>query len=139
MDYSKLAGKRQDDDIFLVGSLSSADARKVQRRAEAGELLRIAKGVYVRNGDTSEVELLVRQHWQRIAGALVPGGVVSHVSAMLGKLNADHSVVLSHPTLFGKKILLPGLTLVLLHGPGPLPSDLPLGASGLHWHKPRPI
>ena len=133
MDYSKLAGKRQGEDVFLVAGLSSAEARKVQRQAGTGELRRIAKGVYVRNGDESEIELLVRQRWQRIAGALVPGGVVSHMSAMLGKLNADHSVVLSHPTLFGKKIALPGLTLVLLRGPGPLPSDLPLGASGLHW------
>jgi hypothetical protein len=56
MDYSKLAGKRQGEDVFLIGSLSSADARKVQRRSEAGELLRIAKGVYVRSGEESEVE-----------------------------------------------------------------------------------
>lgn len=133
MDYSKLASTRQSEELFLVAGLSSSDARKVQRQAAAGELRRIAKGIYVKNGEDSEVELLVRKHWQRIAGALVPGGVVSHMSAMLGKLNADNTVVLSHPTLFGKKLSLPGLTLVLLRGPGPLPSDLPLGATGLHW------
>jgi Fic/DOC family len=133
VNVTKIASKRQDESVFLVGGLSSAEARKVQRLALAGKLLRIASGVYVRNGEASAVELLVRQHWQRIAGALVPGGVVSHISAMLGKINADHSVVISHPTVFGKKIVLPSLTLVLVRGPGPLPSDLPLGATGLHW------
>lgn len=134
MDYAKLAGKRQEgDELIIAAGLSAPDARAAQRRAKAGELRRIAKGIYVRNGDDADVEYLVRKHWTRIAGALVPGGVVSHITTMTGKLDADNSAVLSHPTLFGKKLALPGLSLNLVRGPGPLPSDMPLGSTGLHW------
>jgi hypothetical protein len=134
MDYAKLAGKRREaDELIIAAGLSAPDARTAQRRAKTGELRRIAKGIYVRNGEEADVELLVRKHWTRIAGALVSGGVVSHKTTMTGKLDAANSAVISHPTLFGKKLTLPGLSLTLVRGPGPLPSDMTLGSTGLHW------
>jgi len=130
---TSLAPARQPDELHIVATLSPADARALQRQAQAGTVQRIHKGIYVAAGPPAEVELLTRRHWQRIAGAVVPGGVVSHLSAMTSGLLPGNTVMLSHPTLFGKKVALPGLTLVLLRGPGPLPGDLPLGSSGLHW------
>jgi hypothetical protein len=127
-----------DDEVVLTGRLSSADSRRAQRLAQAGDLKRLAKGVYVRNGSDEEVRARVRRNWQRIAGALVPGGVVSHRSAMTSGLVDSGQVYLSHPTLFARTHRLPGVSLVLLRGPGPLPDDLPLGDSGLHWaSRPR--
>jgi len=121
-------------DIALSATLSPADVRKLQRLAKAGQMVRLRPGVYVTSGLTpEETALHVQQSWQRIAGTVAPGGVVSHISAMTMGLQDDNTVTISHPTIHGKKISLPGLTIVLLRGPGPLPFDMPLSDTGLHW------
>lgn len=133
-----LAAPRQNEELFVAATGSAADARKLQRQAQAGELVRIGRGVYVASGTAEEVKLRVRKNWQSIAGILVPGGVVSHISAMTSGVTANDTVTLSHPTQFGRAIQLPGLALTLLRGPGPLPGDMPLGSTGLHWaSRPR--
>jgi hypothetical protein len=137
MTSKNIAAARQRD-VFLAASASAAEVRGFQRMAQAGTLVRVARGVYVTAGAREEVEQRIRRAWQEIAGALVPGGVVSHLSALTAGMTADGTVTLSHPTLYGKTIGLPGLSLVLLRGPGPLPGDLPLGNTGLHWaSRPR--
>jgi hypothetical protein len=137
MTSKNIAAARQRD-VFLAASASAAEVRGFQRMAQAGTLARVARGVYVTAGAREEVEQRIRRAWQEIAGALVPGGVVSHLSALTAGMTADGTVTLSHPTLYGKTIGLPGLSLVLLRGPGPLPGDLPLGNTGLHWaSRPR--
>lgn len=113
--------------------MPKTDARKLQRQAAAGTLLRICKGVYAPQLSGDELAVLVRRNWQRVAGVLVPGGVVSHISAMKGGLLASGEVTLSHPTAFNKKVTLPGLTIRVVQGPGPLPWDLPFDTSGLHY------
>jgi hypothetical protein len=52
---------------------------------------------------------------------------------MTSGLLGDYSVVLSHPTRGKKRLTLPGLALVMVSGPGPLPGDFPIGNTGLHW------
>ena len=111
----------------------SALARTAQRRAQVGELQRVAPGVYVLAGTVEEVASRTRRHWQRIASHLVPGAVVSHLSAFRGGLLPDGSVTLSHPTSFNRTIEMPGVRLVLLKGPSVLPGDAPMGDTGLHW------
>ncbi len=130
-----LAAKRQPLEEVLISALMEPSARRtLQRRAKAGTVERIHPGIYIQAENASTgLDLIVRRNWQRIAGTIVPGGVVSHASAMSSGLQADNTLMLSHPTLFGKKIALPGLTLVLLRGPGPLPGDMPLSQTGLHW------
>lgn len=120
-------------DVIFMSRLSAAERRKVQRLAAAGMLTRIFKGIYVSGeGGRDEVERRVRAHWMDVGGMLIPGGVVSHISAILGRPQ-DHVWTVSHPTLVRKKLELPGLTFQLVEGPGPLPGDMPLGQSGLHW------
>jgi hypothetical protein len=80
-----------------------------------------------------ELAALVRRNWQRVAGVIVPGGVVSHISAMKGGLLPNGEVTLSHPTVFNKKVTLPGVVVRVVRGPGPLPGDLPMGTSGVHY------
>ncbi len=63
----------------------------------------------------------------------MPGAVVSHRSAFVGGITAANEVVLSHPTRFNRRITYPGLTLVLMKGPGPMPRDLRLGSLDLYW------
>lgn len=126
--------RQTTQELILSASLSSADLRALQRRANAGEVQRVHRGIYLECGNNpDEIAQLVRRNWQRIAGALVPGGVVSHISAMTSGVQTDGNLILSHPTQYRKTIELSGLRLVLLRGPGPLTGDLALSNSGLHW------
>lgn len=128
------ASRQSAPELILAALLSSADLRALQRRTKDGEVQRIHPGVYLAcSNNAQEIEGCVRRNWQYIAGALVPGGVVSHLSAMTSGVQPDGSLTLSHPTQNRKTIVLPGLRLVLLRGPGPLAGDLALSHSGLHW------
>ena len=129
--------------LFPAGE---ADQKKLQRAAKQGLITRVAKGVYVNAvtpvglapDTTGPVALIVQRHWQKILGHVLPGAVVSHLSALRGGLTPAGEVTLSHPTRFNASIVLPGLTAVLLKGPGALPGDMPLGDSGLYWSsRPR--
>jgi hypothetical protein len=134
-----LAKKRPTEELFFA-SEDPALARQLQRRAEKGELLRIAAGTYVLDGDPAEVASRVQRNWQVLAGHLVKGAVVSHISAFEKGVTPGGYLTLSHPTQFNKTINLPGLSLVLLKGPSQLPGDLPMGASGIFWaSRPRAL
>ncbi|WP_259460538.1 Fic family protein [Paraburkholderia sp. BL23I1N1] len=89
--------------------------------------------MYVQPGTDEEVAGRIRRSWQKIAAHAVPGAVVSHRSALTGGITPSDEVVLSHPTRFNRRIRYPGLTLVLLKGPGPQPRDLRLGSLDLYW------
>ncbi|MET0265539.1 MAG: Fic family protein [Duganella sp.] len=124
-------------EVIIVATLSPTEGRALQRRAKAGEVQRLHAGVYLVCGSThEEMEACVRRNWQRIAGAIVPGGVITHISAMTTGLLSDGRLTLSHPTMYRKTVALPGLILVLMHGPGPLAGDMPLGNTGLYWASP---
>lgn len=124
--------RQPNPEIFIPGEDATL-ARQLQRRASAGEVKRIALGVYVLAESDEEISLKVRRHWQMIAGHLVPGAVVSHISAFTGGLMEDGYVTLSHPKRFNRTIHLPGVDLVLLKGEIYQPGDLPLGNTGLYW------
>ena len=128
-----LASARQPSaEVFFAG-VDAALARQLQRRAKAGELQRIAPGVYALAGSNVDVASRVRRHWQMLAGCLVPGAVVSHISALTRGLTEAGYVTLSHPTRFNRTIKLPGVDLVLLKGAPAQPGDLPLGTTDLYW------
>jgi hypothetical protein len=127
---STLVAERQDDLIITRGA-SSADARAVQRRCAAGELFRLAPGIYLRELDPQAQPARVREHWVSILGELVPGSVVSYRSAYAA-VPSEEVLILSHPTRFNRTISLPGLRVALVKGPGPLPRDTPLGDGALH-------
>ena len=125
-----IAASRQVSGEVFFADADAAVARQLHRRAKAGELLRIAPGIYTLAGPEDEVRARVRRHWQPLAGHLVPQGVVSHLSAFTRGLTEDGYVTLSHPTRYNRTIRLPGVDLVLLPGPGPQPGDTPRGGAG---------
>jgi hypothetical protein len=131
---------RAEEEVLITRGAPTADARAVQRRAKAGELVPLAEGVYVRERGRKAQTAIVRRNWARILGAIVPGGVVSHRSAHAGGITPDHAVFISHPTRFNRRIELPGLTAHLVKGPAALPGDMPLGNHGLHFaSRPRQL
>lgn len=135
-----LATTRQPSaEVFFAGE-NAALSRQLQRRAKAGELQRIAPGVYTLDGSEEDVCARVRRQWQQLAGHLVPQAVVSHISAFTRGLTEAGYVTLSHPTRYNRTIKLPGVDLVLLQGAPPQPGDMPLGSTGLHWaSRPRAL
>ena len=128
----KRALSRQDEVLITRGAPDS-EARAIQRRAKAGELSRVAEGVYLTERDPEAQVAIVRRNWTRILAALVPGAVVSHRSAYHGGLSADGSIYLSHPTNYNRNIELPGVRAILVKGSGPLPGDSPLGNQKLFF------
>lgn len=136
---AELATKRLDE-ILVTRRAESSQARAIQRRAAAGELVSVASGVYLREKEPQAQAAIVRRNWSRVLGALVPGGVVSHRSAMAGGITTDHQLILSHPRSYNKKIDLPGLTAYVVKGPSSLPGDMPLGDSQLYFaSRPRQL
>ena len=138
MKYSQILATQRHtyflDEIVLSSSLSRAEAKRLERLTKAGEMKRLRPGIYANGALTEkEVELVVRRNWQRIAGAVAPGGVVSHISAITKGLQDGNFVTISHPSSYRKTISFPGLDIILLAGPGPLPFDNPLGNTGLYW------
>lgn len=129
---SSAATRQTSAEVFFAGE-DAALSRQLQRRAKAGELQRIAAGVYTLAGSGEDVRARVRRHWQQLAGHLVPQAVVSHISAFTRGLTEAGYVTLSHPTRYNRTIRLPGVDLVLLRGAPPQPGDLPLGSTGLYW------
>lgn len=124
----------------VVRARDRTEARTLNRAVQRGELQRIAPSLYVPAGSPAEVEERIRRNWRRVAAALVPGAVVSHLSAFVGGITDAGLVTLSHPTRFNRSIALPGLKIVLLRGAGHLPGDLQLGALALHWSsRPRMV
>lgn len=80
------------EELIFSASLSDAEARKLQRQAANEQLSRVYSGVYATKQSEDELKTLVRRNWQRIVGVVVPGGVVSHLSAMRGGLLASGEV-----------------------------------------------
>jgi hypothetical protein len=128
------------DEVLITRGAPGNEARTIQRRAKAGELARIAEGVYLVEHDPEAQAAIVRRNWSHILAALVPGAVISHRSAYHGGLSADGSIYLSHPSNYNRKIELPGVRAILVKGSGPLPGDSPFGNEQLYFaSRPRQL
>lgn len=144
---ASLAEKRQKGYIEeVMFPADEAGQKKLQRAVARGEITRIAKGIYVNAieppnrmpGAVSPVALMVQRNWQKILGHILPGAVVSHLSALRGGVTPNEEITLSHPVRFNTSISLPGVTAVIMQGPGALPGDMPLGDTRLYWSsRPR--
>jgi len=120
-------------ELHFAASTTANDAYELERQVQAGSLLRLAGGIYAPLMSKEELAVLVLRYWQQVAGAIAPGGVVSHLSAMKVGVLESGVLVLSHPTYPEGEVIFPGLRLLIVHGPGPLAGDMPLGTSGLHF------
>jgi len=107
---------------------STADTRgEVHRRVKAGELRRIAHGVYTTQLDGAIEDVVAAHLWQVVAAA-APGTVVSYRTALQMAPSEEGTVELEGTA---KIIQLPGVVLRIAEGPGPLPGDTLL-PGGLH-------
>ncbi len=102
------------------------DADWASRAARAGQLRRLARGLYSTNLDEDPAQL-VRRRWHDVAAIYYPGAVIVDRSAVLGRPTDDGSLFLDvgGARVNPRPTELPGLTLRPRPGPGPLASDMP--------------
>ena len=110
----------QEEVVF--GSAESRVSTAISREVKAGRLRRIAPKLYTTNLQDPP-EAIVRRNLYRILGRYYPGAVVSHRSALEGGLTRDGTLFLTYK--YTKRVTLPGITLRLLQGKGPVEGDNP--------------
>lgn len=115
-------------DEIVFGSADSRISTAISREVRAGRLRRIAPRLYTSNLQDSP-ESIVRRHLYRILARNYPGAVVSHRSALEGGAAHDGTIFLTYK--YTKRITLPGITIRLLKGQGPVDGDGPF-MEGLH-------
>ncbi len=106
---------------LLIADQNRAHARHLQRLAEQGKLRRIHPGIYT-DDLAQDLEAIVRRELYALCAALAPGAVVSHRTALEGKPTPAGSYYLTGR--YRRDISLPGTTLRITNGPGPLESDI---------------
>src|SRR5947209_6184879 len=104
----------------LFGSADPVVSRKLSALEAAGKIKKIAPRIYT--GKVHETpETVIRRNIFTILGQHYPEAVLSHRSALEFKPTASGALFLTYS--YTKKIQLPGITLRLLQGPGPVEGD----------------
>lgn len=105
---------------------TKADYSRLSRLAKAGKAQRLAAGLYV-IGPTLPPEQVARHHLHAVVAAIWPGAVLCHRTAISGGMPVDGVLYIAHPDPRRTQPLrLPGVSIVALVGPPPLPGDIPL-------------
>lgn len=104
-------------EVFVSGSVSSAAVRRAVAR---GEVRKIAPRLYTPNLVDTPEAIIRRNLWQVIS-LLFPATVVSYRTALTQKPTPGGTVFLTGP--YDRTVRLPGATVRILKGPGPLPGD----------------
>ncbi len=113
---------------IVFTSSNAAEARRLSRLVQKGELLKIAPKIYTGNLHKSP-EILIHENWRKIVAFTYPGAVVSHRTAFIGGQIIDNTVFIT--TRLTKNINLPGLTIRALKGHSATEYDMALPEDGL--------
>lgn len=109
----------------LVLSTRAASYR-ISREVTAGRLKKIGPSLYTTRVREPANHVIRRNLWE-VMGLLFPGAVISYRTALELKPTADGSVFLTGS--YARTVRLPGLTVRVQRGPGPVEGDLRYGAS----------
>lgn len=102
---------------------SSSDpkySRQISRLEKAGKLKKIAPRVFTPNL-TDQPEVIIKRNLFTILGHLYPGAILSHRSALEFQPTPAGYVFLTYS--YTRKISLPGITLRIMEGHGPIEGD----------------
>ena len=113
---------------IIVPGDDKTEARRLQRLTDQGQLRRIYRSIYT-DDLVQPLESIVRRELFALCALIAPGSIISHRSALEGR----------RPTAGGNVFLtganrrdfdLPGVTLRLAQGTGPLDSDIRIPTFG---------
>ncbi|MCD8494458.1 MAG: Fic family protein [Burkholderiaceae bacterium] len=116
--------------LLLYAELSPAEIRQAQRRLSAGALRRIAPGVLT-SLDEDQWPALVARERIRILAALFPESVIGPRNAFIGGLSVDGVMYLDYR--YTRRVELPGLTVFLRKGHGPIYGDTPMMGRSIYF------
>lgn len=119
-----------DDALLLYAELSAAQIRAAQRRVKTGTLRRIVPGV-VSSRPEQDWPALVARERIRVLAALFPSAVIGYQSAFQGAVPVGAVMYLTYS--YARKIALPGMTVNLLKGSGPLWGDTRMMERALYF------
>lgn len=106
---------------LVVAGTDRTLARRLQRLAQQGKLRRIYAGIYT-DDLVQPLESIVRREIFALTSLIAPGSIISHRSALDGsRSTAAGSIFLTGPNR--RDYELPGVTLRMVQGSGPLDSD----------------
>jgi hypothetical protein len=107
---------------ILFGSANSTESKRIHQLVRKGLAYKIAPRVYTTNL-ADNTEAIVKRNWFRIIAHLYPGAVLSHRSALECKPTPTGHIFVTHA--YNNIVELPGLTIHLLKGRGPILDDKP--------------
>ncbi len=113
---------------LVVAGEDRAEARRLQRLAEQGQLRRIHAGVYT-DDLLQPLESIVRRELFALCSLVARGSIISHRSALESRRpTATGNLFLTGP--YRRNFELPGVKLRIAEGPGPLDSDIRIPTFG---------
>lgn len=106
--------------------VTGSSRTRLSRLAKSGKAIRLLPGLYA-TGATLPPEQVARHHLHEIIEHVWPGGVICGRSALAGGIPTDGMFFIAHPDPSRRTGLhLPGLTVIPVVGPPPLPGDMPM-------------
>lgn len=119
---------------IIFGSSDTKVSNAISKLKKEGQIRKLAPRLYTGNiEDTAEV--IVRRNLFLILGHLYHGAVLSHRSALEFKPTSSGQIFLSYS--YTKKAKLPGITIRLLEGKGPIEGDNPISGQLFTSQKER--
>jgi hypothetical protein len=110
---------------FLFASANPSERRRVAELKRAKRVWSIGPRLYT-SLPRDQVADAVRRQWSTIVGALFPGALLTHRTALEFRPDPDGAVIITATT--NRELTYPGLSLRFLRGPGPLADDPPFMA-----------
>lgn len=113
---------------LVIAGDNRTQARRLQRRAECGEIRRLYTGIYT-DELVQPLESIVRREILALCPLIAPGSIISHRSALEGgRPTPAGNLFLTGPNR--RNFELPGAKLRIAKGSGPLDSDIRIPTFG---------
>ncbi len=114
----KIRGPRLEEILF--GSSDKVKSARIRALEKKGIIRKIAPRLYTSNL-TEDPEIIIRRNWYKILATQYPDALLSHRSALEFRPTPRGHIYLTYS--YTRKVTLPGLTIHLLEGPGPIEGD----------------
>lgn len=121
---------------IIFGSSDSKVSKIISKLEKEGKIRKLAPRLYTGNLEDSS-EIIVRRNLFLVLGHLYPDAVLSHRSALEFKPTSTGQIFLTHS--YTKKAVLPGITIRLLEGKGPIDGDNPISGKLYASQKERAL
>jgi hypothetical protein len=107
---------------IIFASSEKSESRRITALVKDKLIRKIASRIYTSNLE-EEPSIIIKRNWYHILANLFPNALLSHRSALEFKPTSEGHIFLTYT--YSANVLLPGLTVHLLKGAGPMEGDNP--------------